>query len=73
MEFREQGKTGVKLPEIGLGTWQYSGGLEPLRKGVSLGAILIDTAEMYGTEEVVGEAVKDQRQRMSSPSQNQTE
>ena len=73
MEFRELGKTGVQLPEIGLGTWQYSGGLEPLRKGVSLSAILIDTAEMYGTEEIVGEAVKGQRQRMSSPSQNQTE
>ena len=64
MEFRELGKTGVQLPEIGLGTWQYSGGLEPLRKGVSLGAILIDTAEMYGTEEVVGEAVKGQRQQV---------
>src|SRR3989338_9876231 len=60
----ELGKTGVQLPEIGLGTLQYSGGLEPLRKGVSLGAILIDTAEMYGTEEVVGEAVKGQRQQV---------
>ena len=64
MELKELGKTGVKLPEIGLGTWQYSGGPEPLRKGISLGALLIDTAEMYGTEKVVGEAVKGQRQQM---------
>ena len=64
MEFKELGATGVKLPEIGLGTWQYNGGTEPLRKGISLGAFLIDTAEMYGTEGVVGEAVKGQRQQV---------
>lgn len=64
MEFKELGATGVKIPEIGLGTWQYSGGAEPLRKGISLGATLIDTAEMYGTEGVVGEAIKGQRERL---------
>jgi diketogulonate reductase-like aldo/keto reductase len=58
------GSTGIKIPEIGLGTWQYGGGLEPLRKGLSLGAFLIDTAELYGTEGVVGEAVKGQRDRV---------
>lgn len=64
MEFKELGATGVKLPEIGLGTWQYSGGVEPLKKGISLGAFLIDTAEMYGSEDTVGEAVKGQRQQV---------
>ncbi len=64
MEFKELGATGVKLPEIGLGTWQYNGGTEPLNKGISLGAFLIDTAEMYGTEDVVGEAVKGKRQEV---------
>ncbi len=64
MEFKELGATGVKIPEIGLGTWQYSGGIEPLRKGITLGAFLIDTAEIYGTEGVVGEAVKGQRQQV---------
>ena len=58
------GSTGIKIPEIGLGTWQYGGGVEPLRKGLSLGAFLIDTAELYGTEGVVGEAVKGQRDRV---------
>ena len=56
MEFKELGKTGVKLPEIGLGTWQYNGGTEPILKALSLDACLIDTAEMYGTEGVVGDA-----------------
>lgn len=61
MELKELGATGVKLPEIGLGTWQYNGGSEPLKKGLALGAFLIDTAEMYGTEAVVGEAIRQQR------------
>jgi len=64
MEYKELGSTGVKLPEIGLGTWQYSGGIEPLRKGISLGAFLIDTAEMYGTEGIVGKAVKGDRKQV---------
>lgn len=61
MESKELGKTGITLPEIGLGTWQYRGGIGPLRKGISLGAHLIDTAEIYGTEGMVGEAVKGDR------------
>ena len=58
MEYRELGRTGEMVPEIGLGTWKYSGGVEPLRKGIDLGANLIDTAEMYKTETAVGEAIK---------------
>jgi diketogulonate reductase-like aldo/keto reductase len=46
------------IPEIGLGVWRYSGGVEPLRRGIELGASFIDTAEIYGTEDVVGQAVK---------------
>jgi diketogulonate reductase-like aldo/keto reductase len=64
MELKPLGNTGVMVPEIGLGVWQYSGGVEPLRRGVELGAFLIDTAEMYGTEDVVGQAVKDLRDRV---------
>ncbi|MGH2376437.1 MAG: aldo/keto reductase, partial [bacterium] len=63
MEFKELGTTGVQLPEIGLGTWQYRGGNEPLRKGIELGAHLIDTAEIYGTEGIVGQAIRDRRDR----------
>lgn len=64
MEFKELGQTGVKVPEIALGTWQYSGGVEPLRTGISQGALLLDTAEMYKNEAIAGEAVKDQRDRV---------
>jgi diketogulonate reductase-like aldo/keto reductase len=58
MKQKELGNTGVLLPEVGLGTWRYHAGVEPIRKAIVLGAFLIDTAEAYGTEEIVGEAVK---------------
>ena len=58
MELKELGSTGLKVPEIGLGTWKYHGGDEPLRRGIELGAFLIDTAEMYRNEEKVGQAIQ---------------
>jgi diketogulonate reductase-like aldo/keto reductase len=64
MELKPLGGTGVMLPEIGLGTWSYSGGVDPLRKGIELGAYLIDTAEGYNTEDVVGLATKGIRKRV---------
>ncbi|MCK5710401.1 MAG: aldo/keto reductase [Deltaproteobacteria bacterium] len=64
MELKELGKTGVMIAEIGLGTWRYQGGVEPLRKGIELGATLIDTAEGYYTEDVVGEAVREVRDKV---------
>jgi diketogulonate reductase-like aldo/keto reductase len=64
MEFKELGATGVNVPEIGLGTWQYRGGAAPIKKAVELGAWFIDTAEMYGTEEAVGAAIKGMREKV---------
>jgi diketogulonate reductase-like aldo/keto reductase len=58
VEYRKLGATAVNLPAIGLGTWQYNGGIQPLRTGIALGARFIDTAESYGSEEVVGEAIR---------------
>lgn len=58
MKTKQLGSTGLQVPEIGLGVWQYRGGTDPLRHGIGLGAALIDTAEMYNTEDVVGEAVR---------------
>ena len=52
------------VPEIGLGTWKYKGGPAPLQKGIDLGANLIDTAEMYRTEDAVGAAIKDRRDKV---------
>ena len=64
MEYRELGATGVMIPEVGLGTWKYRGGPEPLRRGIELGANLIDTAEMYRTEDAVGQAIRGIRDRV---------
>ena len=48
----------MRLPAIGLGTWQYNGGVAPLQAGMALGACFVDTAEAYGSEEVVGQAIR---------------
>jgi diketogulonate reductase-like aldo/keto reductase len=76
MEFRRLGKTDEKISTIGMGTWRvgsYSGPEEraqqigAIRKGIELGINLIDTAEMYSagrSEEVVGDAIKDLRDRV---------
>lgn len=52
---------GAKIPAIGLGTWELQG--PGARKAVSgaigLGYRHIDTAEMYGNEEEVGQGIKD--------------
>ncbi len=64
MKLKPLGSTGVMVPEIGLGTWNYSGGVEPLRRGIELGAYLVDTAEGYNTEDVVGMAIKGIRNRV---------
>ena len=64
MLLRELGNSGIRLPEIGFGTWNYGGGVEPLRTAIEYGACLIDTAEAYGTEEIVGKAIKGQRDRV---------
>ena len=64
MELLELGKTGVMIPEVGLGTWKYKGGPEPLHKGIELGAFLIDTAEMYRNEARVGQAIEGLRDQV---------
>ena len=64
MELKELGGTGVMVPEIGLGTLKYDGRDEPLRRGIELGAFLIDTAEMYRNEEKVGKAIQGLRDRV---------
>ena len=61
VQYKKLADTNFRVPEIGLGTWEYRGGVEPIQKGLSLGACLIDTAEIYGTEEIVGRAIEDRR------------
>ncbi|MHC8318644.1 aldo/keto reductase [Pseudomonas sp. LB3P31] len=65
---------GVEVPVIGQGTWrmgedssQRTGEIAALRQGIELGMTLIDSAEMYaegGAEEVVGEAIAGQRDKV---------
>lgn len=62
--YKELAQTGIQLPELALGTWQYGGGVEPLRAGIELGVHFIDTAESYGTEEVVGDAIRGMRDKI---------
>ena len=62
MELKQLGSTPVQVPAIGFGTWKYSGGIEPLRAVVNRGPCFLDTAESYGSEELVGEAVRGRRQ-----------
>ena len=59
MDLKKLGRTDVKVPSIGMGTWGIGGyttrdtthdkeAIEALRKGIEVGMYLIDTAEMYG-------------------------
>ena len=61
MELKPLGGTGVMVPEIGLGTWQYRGDPQVVHKALELGGALIDTAENYRTEGLVGQAVRGNR------------
>jgi diketogulonate reductase-like aldo/keto reductase len=64
MQHRELDSTAIKLPEIGIGTWRYKGNAELLRHGIALGATLVDTAELYGNEAIVGQAIKGIRNKV---------
>jgi diketogulonate reductase-like aldo/keto reductase len=64
MFFKQLGKSGVQIPEVGIGTWDYHGGPDPLRKGLEAGALFVDTAESYGSEPVVAEAIGSLRDRV---------
>ena len=64
MRRKPLGQSEALLPEVGLGTYAYQGGAAPLRAGIEAGAAFIDTAESYGTESVVGEAIRAQRHRV---------
>ncbi len=66
MDQKELGKTGEKIPAMGMGSWELSKGaaesVAALKHGLDLGIRFIDTAEMYGTEGVVGEAIRDEKE-----------
>jgi diketogulonate reductase-like aldo/keto reductase len=53
----------ARVPVIGQGTWRLRGpeAVDALRTGIELGLTHIDTAELYGTEELVAEAIEGRR------------
>jgi diketogulonate reductase-like aldo/keto reductase len=73
MRQKELGRSGEKIPSIGMGTWKMNqiedqkgrqDAIASLRRGVELGSNLIDTAEIYGSgvvESILGEALKGTR------------
>ncbi len=61
MDNKPLGRTGVDIPEIGMGAWNYEGDPAIMRRALELGSFLIDTAENYGTEPQVGRAVQGRR------------
>jgi diketogulonate reductase-like aldo/keto reductase len=51
---------GAKIPQLGLGTWELKGDVcvRIVAEALRLGYRHVDTAEMYGNEEAVGEGVR---------------
>lgn len=80
MEFKELGKSGIKISAVGLGTWQWGSRewgwgrsygrkevLEAFQKALEVGINFIDTAEVYGrgkSEQLIGEAIKGYRDQV---------
>ncbi len=64
MEKRRFGQ--VPVPVLGQGTWKLSGeeAVAALRAGLDLGMTHIDTAEMYGTEKLIGDAILGRRKEV---------
>jgi len=56
------GKNARDIVRIGIGTWKIpndsASGIEAIRHALGLGINFVDTAEMYGNEEMVGKAIK---------------
>ena len=59
------GKSGDRIPAIGMGKWRFGkdvrAAIAALRLGFDSGVGFVDTAEMYGTEPLVGMALKGRR------------
>ena len=70
MRQKKFGQSGPQVPVIGQGTWYIDHGdrktaIAALRRGIDLGMIHIDTAEMYGDAElVIADAITGQRDKI---------
>ncbi len=76
MQYRKLGRTGIRVSEIGYGSWAIGGGLwkgadeieslRALHAAADLGLNFIDTALVYGdgrSEELVGRFIRDRKDR----------
>ena len=76
MKYRRLGKTELKVPVVGIGTWQFGGEWGKrftqqevnslLGRARELGINLIDTAACYGdhlSESLIGRAIRADRER----------
>ena len=71
MEYRELGRTGWKISTIGLGTWAMGSSwgtvddnesLATLNRALDLGVNFFDTADVYGSEHLLGKLRKQRRE-----------
>lgn len=78
MHYRTLGRTGIRVSEIGYGSWAIAGGmwkgavetdsLRALHKAVDLGVNFIDTALVYGdgkSEELVGRFIRERKEQLA--------
>src|SRR3989338_3351822 len=79
VNYRKLGRTGIRLSEIGLGTWEMSGdvwgkkddatSIKAINTALDLGVTYIDTAARYGNgrvEKLVGQAIKEREKEGTS-------
>jgi len=75
MDYRPLGRTGERIPVIGMGTYSLGNStgerraeeIKAIQRGIELGMTLIDTAEVYGngrSETLVGQAIADSRDQV---------
>ena len=69
MEQRNFGLTKRAVPVVGQGTWRFDDvardvAIRALHTGLDLGMTHIDTAEMYGTEDLVADAITGRRENV---------
>jgi len=62
LERKPLGNTGETAAEVGLGTWLYGGDPAVIHMALECGGNLIDTAEGYKTEDMVGAAMRGNRE-----------
>ncbi len=72
MKQKPFGCSGINVPVIGMGTWKTECDdkkevIEAIQRGLDLGMVHLDTAELYGTgevEEIVGKAIDQKREKV---------